>query len=463
MKTSAAFAIAVFVVLTGCRRGQTGEGRSGVADSNNLNQAAAVTQALMRAGDPGPTHMSSAVSALATSPAPVADLSVGTEETVTPGPVNRRAEAIVLGYHRFVGRVRYPETEVAAADFERQMGALTNCGISVISLRDFLAWKRGEKNIPDRSAVITIDDGYKSAYTIAWPILRRHGYPFTMFIYTDYVKGGPQAGGESISWEQLAEMRDAGVDIQSHTISHRMLRAERSFAQPADYEAWLWRELAGSKAILEQRLGIKVVALAVPVGSSSSRIREMSAKAGYEAVFMTIGEKITYGTPLNVLGRYMVSAGWSNLYSEAVAFGGASCGAGEAVTRLDPKYLGTAPADGETICDRRPVIRANLRRLDGVDPASVVMRVSGVGLVEAKYDVLTRTVSCQVPGSLAESRYAVIVSARAGGRKVELRWNFTVAGEEKTVQHTENEPVVAQTTALASSPPGLLRRPSRTE
>ena len=70
------------------------------------------------------------------------------------------------------------------------MKELKDKGITVISMQDLLAWKRGEKNIPPRSAVITFDDGWKSQYEVAWPILKKYGYPFTMFIYTEGVRGG---------------------------------------------------------------------------------------------------------------------------------------------------------------------------------------------------------------------------------------------------------------------------------
>ena len=62
---------------------------------------------------------------------------------------------------------------------------------------------------------------------MAWPILKKFGYPFTLFIYTDYIKGGPKSGGQSISWDQLTEMRDAGVDIEGHTVSHSSLNARK--------------------------------------------------------------------------------------------------------------------------------------------------------------------------------------------------------------------------------------------
>ncbi len=63
-----------------------------------------------------------------------------------------------------------PDTEITPAAFEEQMKELKDRGITVIGMQDFLAWKRGEKNIPPRCAVITFDDGLKSQYEVAWPI-----------------------------------------------------------------------------------------------------------------------------------------------------------------------------------------------------------------------------------------------------------------------------------------------------
>jgi hypothetical protein len=147
-----------------------------------------------------------------------------------------------------VDKVRHPDTEITPAEFEAQMQALKDQGIAVISMDDFLAWRHEQKSLPSRCALITIDDGYNVGYTVAWPILKNFGYPFTMFIYTDYVRGGPKSGGGSITWEQLAEMRDAGVSIQSHTVSHPDLRRKKAGASQANYEEWLWNELHGSKA-----------------------------------------------------------------------------------------------------------------------------------------------------------------------------------------------------------------------
>src|SRR5437660_12262881 len=136
------------------------------------------------------------------------------------------------------------------------MTELKNRGITVIGMQDFLAWKRGEKNIPPRCAIITIDDGWKSQYEVAWPILKKYGYPHTMFIYTEGVRGGHYGGGEAITWEQLAEMRDAGVDIQAQSETHPDLRkpydkiAKKKLSRP-EYEQGLENEICRSKSNAE--------------------------------------------------------------------------------------------------------------------------------------------------------------------------------------------------------------------
>ena len=242
------------------------------------------------------------------------------DATPSAPAIDHTAQVIVLGYHRFVDKVRRPDTEITPAEFEAQMQALKDHGITVISLDDFFAWRRGEKNIPAQSALLTIDDGYNVAYATAWPILKKYGYPFTMFIYTDYVHGGPKSGGGSMTWEQLAEMRDAGVSIQSHTVSHPDLRRKKPGASEASYDEWLWNELNGSREIIEQRLGIHITALALPYGLANDHVREVAAKAGYEMVFTVNGQKVDFDTPMQTLGRYMVQGNQPKLFQTATTF-----------------------------------------------------------------------------------------------------------------------------------------------
>jgi peptidoglycan/xylan/chitin deacetylase (PgdA/CDA1 family) len=137
------------------------------------------------------------------------------------------------------------------------------------------------------------------------PILKKFGYPFTMFIYTDYIKGGPKSGGQSIGWDQLAEMRDAGVDIESHTVSHSALNARKGKSDE-QYLAWLKAEIAGSKDILERNLGIQVKAFAYPYRLHNQSVRDVIKQTGYEAAFAVWGRRIAFGADPMTLGRYPI-------------------------------------------------------------------------------------------------------------------------------------------------------------
>jgi peptidoglycan/xylan/chitin deacetylase (PgdA/CDA1 family) len=352
--------------------------------------------------------------------------------------VDQTAQTIIFCYHRLVDKVRYPGTEITPAAFEAQMKQLKDAGITVISLQDLLAWKRGEKNIPPRCAVITFDDGWKSQYEVAWPILKKFGYPVTMFIYTEGVRGGSLGGGEAITWEQLADMRDNGVDIQAHSATHQDLREGHNVMLVAggkrtrtkltgpQYEEWVQNEVVGSKQLLEQRLGIKVNCFAVPFGNYNEHVKELARNAGYEAMFTVYGQPITFTSAPDSLGRYAIEANKPKVFGDAVKMIGTSTSGGTAVAEIGAAELSTQPADGTTVRTALPLIKANVKGLGQIEPGSIQMRVSGLGVVPASYDPKTGTVSYQVAQKLRDRSCTVILTAKSEGKKVEAHWTFGI-------------------------------------
>jgi peptidoglycan/xylan/chitin deacetylase (PgdA/CDA1 family) len=375
-------------------------------------------------------------------PSPTAAATSGVAQTQTqaqaplpsaaPKPViDQNAQVIIFGYHRFVNNVRRPDTEITPQAFEAQMQQLKDKGISVIPMQDFLDWRRGEKAIPAKSAILTFDDGWKSQHEVAWPILKKFNYPVTLFVYTEGIRPGHFSGGESMTWDQLAEMRDAGVDIQAHSATHQDLRKPydkiaKKKLSPPEYEQWLENELAGSKQTIEQKLGVKVNCFAVPYGFYNDHVKEVAMKAGFEAMFTVYGQPVSIRTPLNSVGRYLMEANKPKTFTDALATI-ATTASGPAVTEVAPSNIQTQPADGETIKNALPLIRANISSLGAVDPGTTPeMRVSGLGKVDASFDPKTSTVSYQVTKRLKEKTCTVIVSAMSGGKKAETHWTFKI-------------------------------------
>ncbi|HKP03698.1 MAG TPA: polysaccharide deacetylase family protein [Chthoniobacterales bacterium] len=383
-----------------------------------------------------------------------------TSVAITKPAVDQNAQVVIFGYHRFVNSVRRPDTEITPALFEQQMQELKNKGIAVIPMQDFLAWRRGEKAIPAKSAIITFDDGWKSQYEVGWPILKKFNFPVTLFIYTEGIRPGHFSGGESMTWEMLAEMRDAGVDIQGHTATHSDLRkpydkVAKKKLNPEEYEQWLNQEIAGSKQMIEQKLGVKVNCFAVPYGFHNDHIRDVAMKAGYEALFTVYGQPITMHTPLNSVGRYLMENNKPKTFTDAVA-SIATTAVGPAVAEVAPSNLQTQPADGETIKNALPLIKANISSLGAIDPGTTPeMRVSGLGKVDSSFDPKTSTVAYQVTQKLRDKTCTVIVSATSGGKKVETHWSFKIDDGSPSAAPPAPIPSVAPATAPPAAPPAV--------
>jgi peptidoglycan/xylan/chitin deacetylase (PgdA/CDA1 family) len=385
-------------------------------------------------------------------PAPKAPAAGTPAPAISKPVVDQTAQTLIFCYHGLVEKVRFPGTQITPAAFEAQMQMLKDRGITVIGMQDLLAWKHGEKNIPPRCAVITFDDGLKSQYEVAWPIMKKFGYTFTMFIYTEGVRGGLFGGGEAITWEQLADMRDNGIDIQAHSATHQDLREghpvtvrqpdgkkERKKLTGPEYEQFLQNELVGCKNLLEQRLGIKVNCFAVPYGFYNEHVKEVARNNGYEAMFTVYGQPITWTSPMDALGRWAIEANKPKVFEDAVKMIGASSGGpgAPAVAAVGAQDLQVEPADGST-ARALPLIKANLSRVGQIDPASVQLRISGLGLVPASYDAKTGVVSYQVTQKLREKSCTVILTAKSGDKKIETHWTFGVEDTGAAVQTAPN-------------------------
>jgi hypothetical protein len=97
------------------------------------------------------------------------------------------------------------------------------------------------------------------------------------------------------------------------------------------------------------------------------------------------------------------------------------------VAEVSSSNLQTQPADGETIKNPLPLIKANIASLGAIDPGTTPeMRVSGLGKVDSSFDPKSTTVAYQVTQKLRDKTCTVIVSAMSGGKKVETHWSFKI-------------------------------------
>jgi hypothetical protein len=242
-----------------------------------------------------------------------------------------------------------------------------------------------------------------------------------------------------MTWEMLADMRDNGADIQAHTATHQDLREGHAimvFAPGAkrtktkltgpEYEQWLQNEVVAPKQLLEQKLAIKTNCFAVPFGNYNQHVKDIARNAGYEAMFTVYGQPLTFNSPLDALGRYAIEANKPKVFAEAVNFSGMATGGSVPVAEVSAVTLGVQPADGETVKNAMPMIKANLAGFGPIDQGTVQMRISGLGLVKANYDPKTQNISYQITQKLQGKAGTIIIEAKSAGKKVSTHWSFII-------------------------------------
>ena len=171
------------------------------------------------------------------------------------------AQAVtILCYHRFGARAN--TLTVTPAAFEAQMGWLAKHGYTVIPFSRLAAFLDGREPLPSKSVVITIDDGYRATHEIAFPILRKYGFPATLFLYTDFV-GAPDA----LTWAQMREMIASGIfDVQPHSKAHSNLAVRQADESEARYRERVRREIEAPVETIRRELGVRTEVYAFPYG-----------------------------------------------------------------------------------------------------------------------------------------------------------------------------------------------------
>lgn len=218
----------------------------------------------------------------------------------------------VLEYHNFAeGPVGMDDPwTVSSSSFNEQMAYLSqNC--RVVSLKDFLLEVEQDKEIAPNTVVVTFDDGYRSNYLLAFPIIKQYKVPVTIFIVGDYIEKGQVADYPALHWSDMKEMAASGlVDIQSHTYalhemftdsSGKQVSALMNYTTPSgaretesEHYQRIQNDLVKSSQYIESQLGIKPDILSWPFGSYDKKAMQAAKKAGFPYMV----SRIAYSNPV---------------------------------------------------------------------------------------------------------------------------------------------------------------------
>ena len=185
----------------------------------------------------------------------------------------------VLTYYGF-SREKTGKRIVSEAAFKAQMEFLREKGYRVISLDQLLDFLEFKSPIPEKSVVITFDDGLRSAYDIALPILKTCGYPATLFIRTNFI-----GKGNAMTWDQLNLLSENGFDIQCKTaMNPDMSRVKDSESFKVYFRA-IQKEIRQSKKTVKNKLNRDCRYLAYAYGRTNNTIIALLKKEGFRGAF----------------------------------------------------------------------------------------------------------------------------------------------------------------------------------
>ncbi len=207
----------------------------------------------------------------------------------------------VITYHHFSDQCTNALC-MPIAEFSKQMAFLKKEGYRTVTMKQVLEFINYQEPLPRKAVAITIDDGYRSVYELAYPILKRYNFKASLFIYTDFIGDSPN----SLSWEQLREMTENGLEVEAHTITHADLTRKRSGESEAEYRERVRRELRVPRELIRKHLGQEAVWLAYPYGRLNNLVISMAMEEGYRGgVTVTRGATPFFVDPFRV-GRNQI-------------------------------------------------------------------------------------------------------------------------------------------------------------
>lgn len=377
-------------------------------------------------GDPAPAPPAPPVAPPVAQAAPAEDASIPDDGV----------RVAILGYHDLSEGQTETAMRIHTSKFRQQMESLRQLGLTVISLPDFIAWKKGEKTIPPKSVLLTFDDGWKSVYTDAFPILKEYNYPFTLYLYKNYIDGG----GKALTLPMINEMVAAGATLGSHSVSHPYPVTIKKFRKEGvdKYDTFLRKELGESKRFIESKFpGSKITTFAYPGGFFTEEMFPLADEFGYTHLFTVLPGKVKRGMDAKTLPRYMILGNYDKIFEYATTFreagastpGDPAAGPGSPPPAPPTPYP-VSPESGAVINTRLPEISADLSTLTNFDPASLSMKIGGFGEVPAVFDPATKKLSWKLNRRIRQQSCDVSITwkdtATGKPHPTPLRWSFRI-------------------------------------
>lgn len=304
--------------------------------------------------------------------------------------------AVALMYHHF-GEPRHPSTNIRIEQFEQHLQFLEQNGFQVLPLATILKAIQNNQALPNKSVAITMDDAYRSVYSEAYPRLKQRGWPFTVFVSSDYID---KDYSNYMSWPQMREMEQYGASFGNHSRSHDYLIRHHKDETEAAWQQRIHDDIAYAQQRLRDELKKPIDVIAYPYGEYNLAIANIIQQLGLIGMGQHSGA-IGPASDFRFLPRFPMNENFGEMD-----------GFKNKIMSL-PMPLQLTPQIEPVISEARPMLKVELKQ----PLKQLTCYASGQGKIQTQWlDKKTLTVQANSDLPAGRSRYNCTAPSSEPGR-----------------------------------------------
>jgi peptidoglycan/xylan/chitin deacetylase (PgdA/CDA1 family) len=214
--------------------------------------------------------------------------------------------AVILLYHH-VSNTTPKVTSVSPLTFRQHMQYLAD-NHTVLPLKQVIEALQNKQSLPDKTVVITFDDGYENIYDNAHPILKKFAFPYTVFV------NPPLIGTVSyqLSWQQIQLMAAENATFANHGKQHRHLLSKNAERSQQDWLNLTIQNIKDAEIMLKENIGYSLKYFAYPYGEFDKSLKTQLNEEGYIGFSQHSGA-IASHSDFSALPRYPSAGLYSNI------------------------------------------------------------------------------------------------------------------------------------------------------
>lgn len=227
-----------------------------------------------------------------------------------------RAEdhAVILLYHH-VSDDAPPSTSVSPETFADHMDFIEANNFVVLPLSDILQKLKHRQALPNKAVAITFDDAYQSVLENAAPLLKRKGWPYTLFVNPEAIDKGYS---NYMSWWDLKKLARFGAEFGNHSYSHGHLVRRQAHESEAQWRLRIKADIEKAQSAIKKHLSVETSMFAYPYGEYDEALVDIVKDMGFFGIAQQSGP-VGFDVDFQVVPRFPLASNYDDLTRLAVA------------------------------------------------------------------------------------------------------------------------------------------------